>query len=175
MKVAVLGNGKSRFLFTNPKEYDYIIGCNIPWTDVNSTVIIDEKVVEFLYDTRQKHNYSYNTIFSRKSWNKVLELEAESYFSPLLNSIVEMAEGIDSSAHIALKHVLSFDDVEIVHLYGCDSKWNNDISSRTHYYVDNKPPNQSATVSLWNNRWEEIIQNNKHVEILFLGEFCKIS
>ena len=174
MKVAVLGNGKSRFLFANPKEYDYIIGCNIPWTDVDSTVIIDEKVVEFLYKNKEKHNYHQNTIFSRKSWTRVVELQAETYFSPMLNSIVEMSEGIDSSAHIALKYALTFDNVSSVHVYGCDSRWIDNISSRTHHYVNNKPPNQAATVGLWISRCDDIIQGNKNVEIVFIGEYCKL-
>lgn len=174
MKVAVLGNGKSRFLFTTPKEYDYIIGCNIPWTDVDTTVIIDEKVVEFLYKNKQKFEYRQNTIFSRKSWTKVLEIQAEDYFLPNFNSIVEMSEGIDSSAHIALKHALTLDGISSVHVYGCDSRWTDNISSRTHVYVNNKPPNETVAVSVWNSRWDEIIQNSKNVEILFIGEYCKV-
>lgn len=171
MRAAVLGNGKSRFLFTNPKDYDIIIGCNIPWTYVDTTVIIDEKVVEFLYKNKDKSSYCSNIIFSRKSWNKVLELEAESYFLPTLNSIVEMSEGIDSSAHIGLKYLLELGTIETVHMYGCDSRWSTDISSRTHGYVSNKPPNELITISMWNTRWDEII--NKHdAEVLFIGKLA---
>lgn len=175
MKAAVLGNGKSRFLYTNPNEYDYVIGCNIPWTTVNDTVIIDEKVVEYLYNNKQKYKYSHKTIFSRKAWIKIVEMQAEYYFSPYIASIIEMEEGIDSSAHIALKYVLSLNEFSTIHLYGCDSRWSGDMSSRTHQYVNNKPPDQSATLSLWNSRWDTILKQNMTVDIVFIGEMCKIA
>jgi hypothetical protein len=46
MKCAVLCNGPSRFDYQPSTEYDYVIGCNVPWTDVDATVIVDEVVVE---------------------------------------------------------------------------------------------------------------------------------
>jgi hypothetical protein len=174
MKAAVLGNGKSRFLYTNPNEYDYVIGCNIPWTNVNDTVIIDEKVVEYLYNNKEKYKYCHKTIFSRKSWTKIIELHAEYYFSPHITKIIEIEEGIDSSAHIALKYILSLDRFSTIHLYGCDSRWSNDTSSRTHQYVNNKPPDQSTILSLWNSKWDSIIDQNMGIDIMFIGELCSI-
>ena len=39
MKGAVVANGPSRTRFNSSDGYNYTIGCNIPWTKVDSTVI----------------------------------------------------------------------------------------------------------------------------------------
>ena len=46
MKAAVVRNGPSRFAFQENLKYNYTIGCNIPWTNVNATVILDSNVIE---------------------------------------------------------------------------------------------------------------------------------
>jgi hypothetical protein len=60
MKCAVLCNGPSRSAYNPEKEYAYRIGCNIPWTKVDCTVILDPQMVKVLI----KNNES---LFSRIS------------------------------------------------------------------------------------------------------------
>ena len=70
MKTALLCNGPSRVVYQPNLEYNYIIGCNIPWTKVNSTVIMDVGVLEKLKEP-------YMLFISRKAWiecsNKIKE------------------------------------------------------------------------------------------------------
>ena len=46
MKAALLCNGPSRSLFTSTNGYNYLIGCNVPWRQVDATVVLDVGVVQ---------------------------------------------------------------------------------------------------------------------------------
>lgn len=59
MKIAVLGNGASRNFFADPSRYDYLIGCNIPWTEVDANVIIDEEMVNFFGIKQERNTHEY--------------------------------------------------------------------------------------------------------------------
>lgn len=169
MKIAVLGNGASRIFFTDPSRYDYIIGCNIPWTEVDANVIIDEEMVNFWYQTRTKYAYHYPTFFSKKAWMKVQDLRAQDYFTPFLKEIVSIYEGVDSSAHVAAKCALKMGAQEI-NIYGCDSRFTDSIASRTHEYINNKSPNKRITIDMWNREWDAVIERHPEVKITFIGE-----
>lgn len=50
MKAALLCNGPSRVAFKSRLGYNYVIGCNIPWTEVDSTVIFDVEVLNHMWE-----------------------------------------------------------------------------------------------------------------------------
>ena len=63
MYCAVLCNGSTRSLFVDSSQYNYIIGCNIPWTKVDSTVIMDVGVLD-------KWNTPCNFYASDRAWRE---------------------------------------------------------------------------------------------------------
>lgn len=159
MKVGVLCNGASRSLFTEPSRYDYLIGCNIPWTKVDSTVIMDVGVLE-------KLEHSFRFYCSRTAWREVHK--KEKYVGGLIELFDSLPE-YDSTGHAAARIVLSMGATE-VDIYGCDSWWENNTESYTHKYIDSRSNDMTKNVSAWRANWYKLMSEHKEVVFNFIGE-----
>jgi hypothetical protein len=159
MKCAVLCNGGSRSLFTSPDRYSYLIGCNIPWRQVNATVVIDVNVLEKWKDPCPFYS-------SINAWRELHKRQKfEQYFLGFVNTFSEH----DSSGHAATRKVieLGYNEIDI---YGCDSWFNDNTESFTHQWVDSRLIDSSRQVGIWRQRWNDIIVNNPDVVINFIGD-----
>jgi hypothetical protein len=162
MRTALLGNGNSRILYEpNPNKYDYVIGCNIPWTTVDATVIMDVNVLE-KFDTLWK------CYISRKAWiecpNKIKD--------KIVGCVIGLFETVpdyDSAGHAACRKLLELGSTEI-DIYGCDSWFTNNTDSYTHQWIDSRSIDMSKNVSVWRARWYDLIAKHSNVKFNFIGE-----
>jgi hypothetical protein len=159
MKVAVLCNGPSRSLFTSPTGYNYIIGCNIPWRQVDSTVILDDDVLE-------KWETPCAFYASVTAWR---ECRNRDKFKDHLIEIFEPLKDVPTSGHEATRRVISMGAKEI-DIYGCDSWFTNNTESYTHKWVDGRAIDMNKQISVWRARWYELMAKHPDVKINFIGE-----
>lgn len=165
MKCAVLCNGPSRSLFTSADGYDYLIGCNIPWRQVDSTVVLDIGVVAKWH----KHKLpNVPTWFSAHAWRETRFKDREFFKNSFLGLVKPLPE-YDSSGHVACSKVIELGYKEI-DIFGCDSWFTNNTDSVTHKYCDTRPSNTDNHVEGWRKRWNSIMTNNPDVKINFIGE-----
>ena len=158
MKCAVLCNGDSRILFTSADRYNYLIGCNIPWRQVNASVVLDVNVLE-RWETLCPFYASVT------AWR---ELHKRQRFEPYFLGFVDTFPEHDSSGHAATRKVIELGYTEI-DIYGCDSWFTENTESYTHQWIDSRSIDSSRQVSIWRKRWTDIIDSNPDVNINFIG------
>ena len=161
MKVALLCNGPSRVAFKSELGYNYIIGCNTPWTKVDATVVID-------YNVLDKVENPVNLYCSRRAWRECPEKQRSRWIGYLVKLFDSLPE-YDSAGHAAARILLEMGATEI-DIYGCDSWFLNNTESYTHKYVDSRSDNMSKHVSVWRQRWYELMGQNPNVKFNFIGE-----
>jgi len=166
MKAAVLCNGATRSLFTAPDRYRYLIGCNIPWRQVDANVVLDIEVVRRWY--KQKDLISAPTYFSESAWRETRFTERK-FFEPFFLGLVKQLPEHDSCGHVACRKVIELGYTEI-DIYGCDSwfEYNND--SHTHQWVDSRSIDKKKQIDAWRVHWNKIIADHPDVVINFIGE-----
>jgi hypothetical protein len=164
MKSAVLCNGPSRILFKNPEQYDYIIGCNIPWTTVHSTVVLDVDVIKYWIKNKLPIIPLW---FSESAWRETENKDRQLFVNSFLGIVKPLSEYY-SSGHAACAKVIELGATQI-DIYGCDSWFNKTLESSTHEYV-NTSGDTSKHIDGWRNKWNLIIENNPDVKINFIGE-----
>jgi hypothetical protein len=166
MRIAVLCNGPSRVDYTSSLGYDYVIGCNVPWTEVDATVVLDEIVIDLWSKTPDL--ITVPVYFSRKAWMYTDSIKKRSLFEPYLIEILDILPDFDSSGHNAVKCAIRKGASE-VDVYGCDSWFEQTIVSHSHKYFKNLNPDDSAKhVNGWRKRWKEIMDGSPDVKINFI-------
>lgn len=172
MKAALLCNGPSRVAFQSREEYDYVMGCNIPWTDVDGTVILDVGVARY-YATQETRNYK--VFLNNDCWNtlkgfKRSGVKVTSYMiaENTLGRIIENAKQFYSSGHMAALELIRMGATEI-DIYGCDSYFEDVIDSFTWQYVpSNASDNHKANQLIgWRKNWN-LIKGQFNVKLNFI-------
>ena len=159
MKTALLCNGPSRLEYNPEIEYDYVIGCNIPWTKVNSTVIVDVNVLDKLQPLIPFY-------CSRMAW---INCNKQNRYSDYLIELFDTLKDYDSTGHCAARILLKM-NVSEIDIYGCDSWFENNTESFTHKYIDSRSSDMSKNISVWRSRWYEMMADNPKVKFNFIGE-----
>lgn len=159
MKVALLCNGPSRDLFDSSSQYDCRIGCNIPWTKVDFTVIMDVGVLD-------KWNNPCRFYASVKAWN---EFRTKDRFSDYLIELFVPSLDYDTSGHAAARRAI-MTGAKQIDIYGCDSWFSDNTESYTHKFVDGRSIDMSKQISGWRKKWNTLIEANPDVKINFIGE-----
>lgn len=166
MKVAVLCNGPSRSAYDPNKEYAYRIGCNIPWTKVDCTVIIDPQLVKVLI--KDTSLIDYKVYFSQAVWDHVQEVGATPLFD-CLGIIQKNKRGVSSGNIACMKAVeLGYKDIDI---YGADAMVVNDIRSNTvrksytRNFLDSDGMNMSPD---WRTNFNKMIKDHPDVKFNFI-------
>lgn len=160
MRCALLCNGPSRVAFNQDLEYNYIIGCNIPWTKVDATVILDKNVLD-------KWQEPCSFYISRDAWRECNSKLRQKFIGNLQELIYSYPE-YDSAGHAACRKLLELGATSI-DIYGCDSWFTNNTESYTHKYVDSRSEDMSKNVSMWKVRWNELMINYPDVKFNFIG------
>lgn len=166
MKAAVLCNGPSRSAYNPDKEYAFRIGCNIPWTKVDCTVVLDEQVVRKW--AKQQDLITVPTYFSVKAWRET-DLLGREFFRQFLIDLVEPLPEYDSSGHVACSQAIKkgYKDIDI---YGCDSWFTQNVDSYTRQFIKSNTIHTPDTHSIgWRKRWKQIMDNNPDVKLNFIG------
>jgi hypothetical protein len=163
MKAAVLCNGPSRFDYQGRNGYDYVMGCNIPWTEVDSTIVLDIGVVDKWLKNKIP---TVPTWFSEHAWRET-KFKDRNYFMSSFLGIVKPLPEYDSSGHVACSKVIQLGYKEI-NIYGCDSWFTEVTDSYTHQFTDTRPKDRSHHIVGWRKRWNAIISANPDVRITFI-------
>lgn len=166
MKCAVLCNGPSRSTYNPQTEYAYRIGCNIPWTKVDCTVILDPQMVKVL--VRDISLIDCGVYFSQAAWDYVEEVKAVSLFNSL--GIIEKTQkGLSSGNLACIKAIeLGYTDIDI---YGADAMTTNDIRSNnvsksyTRNFLDSDSMNMSPD---WRHNFNRMIESHPEVKFNFV-------
>ena len=165
MNAALLCNGPSRSLFTSTNGYNYLIGCNVPWRQVDSTVVLDVGIVQNWWKNKLP---LVPTWFSEHAWRET-KFKNREYFKDSFLGLVKPLPEYDSSGHVACSKLIELGYTEI-DIYGCDSWFTSNTDSYTHQYNDTRPIDTSKHIIGWRNRWNTIIANNTEVKITFIGD-----
>jgi len=167
-KVAVLCNGPSRSAYNPDKEYAYRIGCNIPWTKVDCTVILDPQMVKVLI--RDISLIDCKVYFSQDVMEYVDQIGAKQLFD-ILGIIQKTQKGLSSGNLACLKAVeLGYTDIDI---YGADSFTTGNIrnntvdKSYTRNFIDSDSMNMSPD---WRLNFTRMIESNPEVKFNFIKE-----
>jgi len=165
-KVAVLCNGPSRSAYDPNKEYAYRIGCNIPWTKVDCTVILDPQLVKVLI--RDISLIDCKVYFSQDAWEYVEQIGAKQLFDTL-GIIQKTYKGLSSGNLACLKAVeLGYTDIDI---YGADAftignVLNNTVDkSYTRNFIDSDSMNMSPD---WRLNFNRMIESHPEVKFNFI-------
>jgi len=164
MRAAVLCNGPSKVAYPGRMGYNYVIGCNIPWTEVDANIITDHQIVK-----RWIKNHDLikaPTYFSESAWRET-SFKDRQFFQQYFLGLVYRHWDYDSSGHHACVKAIELGYKEI-DIYGCDSWFSMDTSSSTHKYVDSRPQNTDKHVIGWRERWNQIIDAHPEVSISFI-------
>jgi len=168
MKCAVLCNGPSRDVYTGDTQYEYVVGCNSPWTRVDATVVLDESMIDAWYKNRSL--ITVPVYFSKHSFAYACTLD-QPFFSQYLLQEVVPESNHHSSGHVALEILLEKGYQEI-DVYGCDSWYRKDASSYTRNIIPLDSPNREirdhGKLIGWKARWQDIIDKHPSVNINFI-------
>ena len=166
MKCAVLCNGPSRSAYNPEIEYAFRIGCNIPWTKVDCTVILDPQMVKVLVEDTALIDCG--VYFSQAAWDYIEEVKASSLFKSL-GIIQKTRKGLSSGNLACMKAVeLGYTDIDI---YGADAMTTNDIRSNnvSKSYTRNFLYSDSMNMSPdWRTNFNKMIQNHPEVKFNFI-------
>lgn len=165
MKCAVLCNGPSRIHYKPSSSYDFVIGCNIPWTDVDATCIVDSNVV---YKWAAEPDLiKVPAVFSRRAWMDTDSIKKRHFFNDKLLKIMDTLPDFDTSGHVAAKYMIERGYTHI-DIWGCDSWFEQTIKSYTHQYFKNLNSDTDLKFVMgWRQNWKTIMENNQHVSIIF--------
>ena len=147
----VLGNGPSRNHYD--RSGDVVIGCNIPSDEfsVDATVICDEEIVWIL-----KNNLTLikvPVIISTKVFEKMKELRIDQHFH-----ILEVFQPKDwyNAAHYAAEYLMRIRCDDEIHLWGCDSIFDNTVSSTTGKLMPQTTVGDDRFIKNWRRVWNEM-------------------
>jgi hypothetical protein len=156
MRAALLCNGPSRVDYPGNEGYDYVIGCNIPWTVVDATVVIDEKVVALWakdHDLIKPKAY-----FSTNAWRYTDEIKQRNFFQSKFLGIFESLKERDSSGHAAARLLIKkgYTDIDV---WGADSWFEQTIVSSTHKIIPNlNDDHDRKFVDQWRANWKSLME-----------------
>ena len=149
----ILGNGPSKQAYD--RKGDIVLACNIPTKDfsADATVICDEEIVWVL-----KNNLTLieiPVIISTKVFEKMKELQIQDYFD-----IKEVFHPKDwhNTAHYAADYLMGLGCTEI-HLWGCDSIFNDSVVSTTSNYTKQTTVGDNRFLKNWRRVWDNKMKN----------------
>ena len=153
----VLGNGPSRDRYDRTGEF--VLACNIPSEEfsVDATVICDEEIVWVL-----KNNLTLievPVIISTKVFEKMKELKIVDNFNILH---VFQPKPWYNAAHYAAEFLLGRGCDEI-HLWGCDSIFNDTVVSSTGNLTKQTTVGDDRFIRQWRAVWNTMQLNNPEV------------
>lgn len=153
MKTAILGNGPSRILYNSENDFDLVIGCNIPWTKVDATILCDREIVDVI-----KNDFiliQVPVIISNIVYERMKEFRIVESFTIL--DVFKPKEW-HNAAHYAADYLMT-KEVEEIQIYGCDSIFENDLSSVTDEKIEKKM-DSDRFIRQWRKVWSKKFEND---------------
>jgi hypothetical protein len=168
MKIAVLCNGPSRVAFEDSLEYNYVIGCNVPWTVVDSTIIMDTNVVD-----AWANNFELIKVpvyFSSKAWMRTDEIRIRKYLHDN-NRFAGLIDGpYPSAGHFAALIAIQKGATHL-DIFGCDSMFEHTVKSYTDTLLnDVNEYFQLQRVENWRAAWKQLQDGYPEVSFNFIKD-----
>ena len=168
MKAAVVCNGPSRFAFQENLKYNYTIGCNIPWTNVNATVILDSNVIERW--SRSPELISCPAFFTTRAWRSADEVKFRNYIldNKLFIELIPDHPEFYSAGHVAALIVCNkgYTDLDI---FGVDSMFEDTVESFTNTLInDHNPDSEKQRINNWRFIWNKLQNDFPNVSFNFI-------
>ena len=170
MRGAVVANGPSRTRFNNTHGYSYTIGCNIPWTKVDATVILDGNVIERW--SRDLRLISCPAFFTTRAWITADEYKIREYIldNNLFIDLMPNAPEFFSAGHIAAQ-IMCENDFTYLDIYGIDSMFKDTVESFTNTLVhDYNPDSEMQRIVNWRTNWDKLQNDYPKVTFNFIKE-----
>ena len=171
MRAALLGNGPSRKFYDPSKVYDYRLGCNIPWADVDATLVLDGNIVALW---NKKHDLiKVPAYFSRHSWMFGDELKTFRPFikeNDLFIGLVDRQPD-ESSGNVAAKKLVELGYTEL-DIYGCDAYFTealgHNIKSYTREFISGIDMVNNSYK--WKLTWDAYMKKHPEIKFNFIKE-----
>ncbi len=156
----VLGNGPSKKAYD--RTGDFVLGCNIPTDDysVDATVICDEEIVWVLKNDLTLIRVP--VIISTKVYEKMKELNIVDYFH--IHHVFKPRDW-HNAAHYAADYLIQHGCDEI-HIWGCDSIFQDSIESETTKFVEKQTRGDERFIRNWRVVWNNKRKDNEHVHFV---------
>lgn len=166
-KAAVLCNGPSRSSFQSRIGYDLVLGCNIPWTDVDATVVLDEEVIKAWQ--KRLELIKCKVYYSRKAWDYFHRYKHErAFFMERSAGIVQVQPQYHSAGHVAVEKAINL-GYKVIDIYGCDVMFADTIASYTRQHIPNNVRDDSKRhIQGWRDRWNKIIESHPEITLNFI-------
>ena len=168
MKAAVVCNGPSRFAFNEKLKYNYTIGCNIPWTKVNSTVILDGNVIHrWAGDPKL---ISCPAFFTTRAWRIADEIRFRNYIidNNLFIDLMPDYPEFYSAGHVAALIMCESDYTEL-DIFGVDSMFEDTVDSFTNTLInDHNPDSELQRIVNWRKNWDKLQSDYPDVSFNFV-------
>ena len=163
MNCAVLGNGPCRVAFSDEMVYDWKIGCNIPWTTCDATVVIDSGVVDVW--AKNPSLITCPTYFSKHAWMRVAERKCREQFASQFAEIIPLSHPYQSSGHCAAQVAIAkgYDRIDV---FGADAMFSTELASYTHDFLN--AHFDIKQVEGWRDRWKAIHDAHPEVDLRFI-------
>lgn len=166
MKIAVLCNGPTRVVFDDSMEYDHVIGCNIPWTVVDFTVIMDSNIIDAWANDFEKIKVP--AYFTPKAWMRTDELRIRKYLLDNNRFLGLIDDPLPSAGHYAAKVAINMGANEL-DIFGCDSMFEQSVKSYTDMLVnDVNEYFQVQRVENWREFWKKLQESHPEVSFNFI-------
>ncbi len=171
MIVAILGNGPSKedwFMEKDLYPFDFVMGCNFPWTDVHATTIIDGKAAQGWCDyVIQKEEVQPVKFYLSPSANTKFVHNGEKQFLHQWKLGDVEVRRRESSAHCATKVAIEQLGATQVRVYGCDTFFTMENTSSTWKYVHGGLDGARKTKQItdWRSNWHRLNEENPDVQI----------
>lgn len=159
MRCAILCNGPSRVAYTPSSDYAMVIGCNIPWTDVDATVIVDRNVIDKIL--AEPHLITCRDLYLGPMARKRLSVlkhspqrvEAEAIHQRV-KEYISVDPNYHSSGHCAAEVALRKKATSL-DIYGCDSYFQYTSESYTRNFIKFSVGKENYhRINGWRARWE---------------------
>lgn len=166
MKCAVLGNGPSRSAYVSRDGYDLVIGCNIPWAEVDSTMVIDGQVV--LKWSKNPELIKCPVSFIRATWMYTDSIKFRNYILEN-NQFLSLEPTLQdhSSGHYAAIRALRL-GYKHIDLYGIDSWFEDTLETYTRGFVEDNPP--ATKIPRWRQLWLNLADKYPDATLNFIRE-----
>ena len=165
MRGAVVANGQSRTRFNSSNGYNYTIGCNIPWTKVDATVILDGNVIERW--SRDLNLISCPAFFTARAWRSTDEYKIRDYIlnNNLFIDLMPDVREFFSAGHVAAQIMCENDFTEL-DIYGVASMFEDTVESFTNTLInDYNPDSEVQRIVNWRLNWDKL--QNDYPEVTF--------
>lgn len=151
-KLAIVGNGPSRNLFTG-FDGDVCV-CNIPQLDVEYKYcsIVDRKALDYIHTNKVKVHSIYttqdlHTVGQKRNMDTTFAFEQK-----LMNSAAT------ASFYFADKY-------DVIYLYGCDALWSNVTTSHQDELIP-RPKRNANLHNQWRTHWQKVWDLGKNFVIV---------